>query len=210
VLIVAAGNRPDEPARSVPRLPVEHIDALASELVALLATLRPAAVVSAGAAGADLLVLGAAQSLGIAVHVVVPIAEAEFLRRSVADAGSEWVERWERVLAAARADAASAVHQGDLAVGRSWFLEANAQVLDVARRLAAAADEPVLAVAVRPPGGEDPPSATDDFVAKARAAGLVVVELDPHGAAGGPGAVRATVGPAASEIRGDASGPPCA
>ena len=148
---------------------------------------------SAAAAGADLLVLGAAQSLGIAVHVVVPIAEDEFLRRSVADAGPGWVERWERVLAGARADAASAVHQGDLAVDGAWYLEANGEVLAVARRLGEAAGEPVLALAVRPPGGEEPPSATDDFVAKALAAGLVVVDLDPHPAAGGRGGIQASV-----------------
>jgi hypothetical protein len=53
------------------------------------------------ASGADLLWAEALLATGAELHVVLPFAREEFVQASVADAGQEWVERFERCLAAA-------------------------------------------------------------------------------------------------------------
>ena len=59
----------------------------------LLDSLHPSDVVSAAAAGADLIVLEEAIHRGLGTHVIVPIALDEFINQSVIDAGPEWVGR---------------------------------------------------------------------------------------------------------------------
>jgi hypothetical protein len=194
VLLVHGGNRPDEDGRSPPRLPAGRLDAVGEALARVVAALQPSGVVSAGAAGADLLVLDAAARLGVPVHIVVPIAEAQFVAQSVEDAGGDWVERWDGVVAAARADPASSVVSLELAADSDWYREANGALLDAARRLAGEG-EPIVVLTVRPPEGEHPPSVTDDLAERAVAAGLVVLTLDPRPPGHEGGGVRLTVTP---------------
>jgi tetratricopeptide repeat protein len=54
------------------------------------------------ASGADILWAEALRASGAELHVVLPFARREFVRASVADAGPDWVERFERCLAAAQ------------------------------------------------------------------------------------------------------------
>jgi hypothetical protein len=183
VLLVHAGNRPDAPDRTTPRFPVANVTAVRAQLEKVLSSLAPTAVVSAAAAGADLLVLDAAQSLGIVVHVLVPISAAEFVRRSVSDAGERWTAQFEAVLAGATRPGSSVVEL-DGHAGDGWLRAANAALVALARERAAPG-EPVVALTVRPAQAAGERSITDDFAERALVNGWLVLTLDPRRPADG-------------------------
>lgn len=62
---------------------------------------RPAYAYGSLASGADILCAEALLARGVEIHVVLPFARAEFVRTSVADAGPDWIERFDRCLAVA-------------------------------------------------------------------------------------------------------------
>ncbi len=179
MLIVHAGNRIDAPDRTHPRFPASRVGYVGERVGRLLDALQPRGVVSAPAAGADLIVLDEARRRSIPLHVVLPIDPEQFVRASVADHDDAWVGRFRTVIEHARTDAGSTVVEMDRAADDGeWFREANRDVL--ARAAALAGDELVLALTIRPPGGEIPHSVTDDFADYAGRAGFVVVSIDPR------------------------------
>jgi hypothetical protein len=187
VLIVHAGNRTDTSTTHPARFPESAVPAVTAQVGRLLAVLRPERVVTAPAAGADIVMLEQAQRLHVPVHVVLPLSEHEFEQRSVADRDAHWVSRYRAVLRAAEQHSGSTVECHDLGADPDWYLTANGLLVETAQRLvgASSAAESALALTIRPTGGETPPSVTDDFATKAEAAGLVVLTLDPrpgHGA----------------------------
>ena len=109
VLIVHAGNRIDAPDRGAPRFPASQVGAVAQRVGRLLDVMKPAGVVSAPAAGADLIVLDEARRRGIPLHVFLPIDTDEFVRVSIADHDTEWLGLFEAVMDHARDDASSSV-----------------------------------------------------------------------------------------------------
>jgi hypothetical protein len=180
MIVVHAGNRIDSPTRPTPRFPADCVDHVTETTVRLLSSLRPRFVVSAPAAGADLIVLAAAQGLGIPVEVVLPIARNGFIEASVADNGDEWVSRFHTVMGSPE----TRIRELHLDPKTPWWFEANAALLDVARERSAA-HEPVVALTVRPTGGEFPPSVTDDFAERAGTLGLLILTIDPLSTADG-------------------------
>jgi len=98
VLIVHAGNRIDAPDRQVPRFPASQVTAVAQRVGRLFDVMKPAGVVSAPAAGADLIVLDEARKRSIPLHVFLPIREDEFVRESVSDHDDEWLEMFDDVI----------------------------------------------------------------------------------------------------------------
>lgn len=172
--LVHAGNRVDEPDRPVPRFPASNVAFVETRLRRFLSELRPDGVVSAAAAGADLLLLDVALELGVPIEVVLPLPVEEFRRRSVDDQaglGSDWGMRFERVRAHA-----DCLHVVDLSGRDDWYLAGNDVILDHA--VAAAGDAGLLGLAIRPPD-DDQGSVTDDFVRKARNRRLSVIDIDP-------------------------------
>jgi hypothetical protein len=179
VIVVHAGNRVDDARRATPRFPAHQVAHVGDRLGRLLRELRPRLVVTAAAAGADLLVMEEALRVpGVAVHVVLPFDRETFRRESVEDRGDEWTARYDRLVdeLAARDDCKVFEHGGEPGAGA--YDEGNRQLVDHARSRAAA-DEGVLALAVRPKAPADPPSVTDRFVERARTAGLTVIDIDP-------------------------------
>lgn len=170
--VVHAGNRIDANNRESPRFPAHNVVRFEARLHRFLGELRPTGVVSAASGGADLLVLDVARSLGLRTEVVLPLPVDEFLRQSVVDQGSAWLERFDRVLPDR---SAAVVH--DLSGYEDWYLRGNDRILEHAERVAG--EEGLLAVAVRPPPDIARPSATDDFVRRAHHRGLTVIDLDP-------------------------------
>ncbi len=151
---------------------------MAQRVGRLFDVLRPAGVVSAPAAGSDLLVLDQARQRGIPLHVLMPINADEFVRASVADHDAEWLDLYRSVLDHARSDADSTVYQIDKAERDDWFLDANDDLLMRAAELADG--ELVIALTVRPPAGEIPHSTSDDFADRAGKAGWIVLTVDPR------------------------------
>jgi len=178
VLIVHAGNRIDAPDRGVPRFPASQVGAVAQRVGRLLDVMKPAGVVSAPAAGADLIVLDEARRRGIPLHVFLPIDTDEFVRVSIADHDTEWLGLFEAVMDHARDDASSSVCRGESDANADWYLQAQQGLLAHANELAAG--DLVVALTVRPPAGEVPHSATDEFADRAGRAGLIVLTVDPR------------------------------
>lgn len=179
MIVVHAGNRVDAEGAGAPgRFPPDQVEVVRGRLARLLGHLCPEVVVTAAAAGSDLLVLQEALRLGLAVHVVLPSARDVFRERSVADRGPSWTAAYEQVLdaVAARADTCVLVEH-DLPETTEGYRRGNQALLDHARRLDGR-DE-TLAVAVRPRARQDPPSITDDLVDRAVAQRVAWIDLDP-------------------------------
>lgn len=179
MLLVHAGNRVDADGDGSPgRFPAGQVPYVRYRLGRLLAHLRPDVVVSAAAAGSDLVVLQEALRLGLAVHVVLPFARETFRERSVADRGGDWAEAFDRVLDTVTGGAAGcALVEHDLPGTAAGFRQGNQILLDHARALRG--EGGALAVAVRPRDPQGPPSVTDDFVERAQEQGLPWIDLDP-------------------------------
>lgn len=178
MLIVHAGNRIDPPDRSEPRFPASQVSAVAQRVGRLLDVMQPAGVVSAPAAGADLIVLDEARRRAVPLHVFLPIDTDQFVRASVGDHDAEWLRLFEAVMDHARDDVRSSVSRGDGEAHTDWYLEAHQGLLAHAVELAAG--DLVVALTVRPPAGEIPHSATDVFADRAGRAGLIVLTVDPR------------------------------
>ena len=151
---------------------------VADRVAHLLTTLRPIAVVSAAAAGADLIVLEEAIRTGIDAHVVLPICRREFVEQSVADAGPDWVQRFDSVMDHIAADPRCSVVQGDAEPDTAWYVDGHDQLLRRAEELAGGAV--IVALTIRPPEGETPPSVSDAFAARAERSGLLTLCIDPR------------------------------
>ena len=133
---------------------------------------------SAAAAGADLIVLEEAIHRALGTHAMVPIELDEFINQSVIDAGPEWVGRLNVVLHHIATHDGCSVVQGDGPGGDAWFRAANDELLGRARLVANGTD--IVALTIRPPEGESPPSVTDDFAARAEQRGWLVLSIDPR------------------------------
>jgi hypothetical protein len=158
VLVVHAGNRIDGPDRARARFPSDREQAVADRLGELLDVLAPEGVITSAAAGADLLIVEAAEKRQIPVHLVLPFPRARFCAVSVRDQGPRWVSAFEH--AVERADRASSLVELDLEPDVDGLLAGNQALLD---RASALARTGLLVVAVRRAGD----------------AGLFVIEIDP-------------------------------
>lgn len=177
--VVHAGNRVDgEDGSAGSRFPPSQVSFVRLRLARLLEQLRPEVVVSAVAAGADLLMVEEALRLKLAVHVVLPFARDQFRDESVADRGQDWVDAFDRVLdAIAHRSVDCRLVEHSLEPTPDGFREGNQILLDHARGIAGVGA--LLAVAVRPRGGETTSSVTDDFVDRAGTQGVACIDLDP-------------------------------
>ena len=134
MLIVHAGNRIDASDRVQPRFPASQVGAVAQRVGRLLDVMKPAGVVSAPAAGADLIVLDEARKRNIPLHVYVPIDADEFVRVSVADHDTEWLGLFEDVMShAARRRTQLGLPRRGLACAE-WYLQAQQGLLAHAER----------------------------------------------------------------------------
>ena len=173
MLLVHAGNRVDLPGRRNPRFPEALVPLVRARIARVLADLRPQAVVSAAAAGADLLVLEEALRAGITIHIALPLSVERFRERGCEDVGDDWAVRYDKVIA--EAHERGTVHIEDRDDDEDWFTHGNETILD--RAEAVAGDDSVYALVVRPHNGETPPSATDHFATSAARRGWPVIEL---------------------------------
>ncbi len=177
VLLVHAGNRIDSSDRVPPRFPAANEVAIAGRLGELLDVLAPDGVVTSAAAGADLLLVEAALHRRVPTHLHLPCPRQSFRAASVDDHGNRWTAAFERALNLVQDDALGSLVERDLEPNQVGFLAGNQALIHHASELATTG---LLAVAVRPPGGEVPPSVTDDFVRRVAQAGLFMIEIDPR------------------------------
>jgi tetratricopeptide (TPR) repeat protein len=179
MILVHAGNRVDAADRGGPsRFPESQVPFVRERMARLVEALRPRVVVSAAAAGADLLLLEEALAVkGLAVHVVLPFAAPRFREASVADRGNAWTERYDRVLSLVREREGSQVDEHGESPDDAGFRAGNRFLVEHARQVADG--DGVLGLAVRPRLSDAEPSITDDFVTVARMHDLTVIDIDP-------------------------------
>jgi hypothetical protein len=92
------GHRIGEQPGSFPAEAEDKVSARVAEVVALA---DPGFAYGSLASGADIIWAEALLARGCELHVVLPFAREEFVDWSVAPSGSQWVERFDRCLAAA-------------------------------------------------------------------------------------------------------------
>jgi hypothetical protein len=175
MILVHAGNRPDAADRdTAPRFPESNVLDVGNRVGRLLESLEPTWVVTAAAPGADLILLREALRRGISVQVVFPLLEPEFIEEGFADRDPHWLEMYRSLMSQIPNEN---IHTTDLSDDEDWYLNGNGLILDAAQAIRPA--ELVVALAIRPPGEEDRPSATDDFADRARVRGLPLIGIDP-------------------------------
>lgn len=101
-VVVFAGHMIDRSDRATPRFPPEIEDAIAEEIRRRIDILNPGFGFAAAACGSDILFLEAMLDRGAENTIVLPFNTEEFVRESVDFIpGSNWRERFDRVLARA-------------------------------------------------------------------------------------------------------------
>jgi class 3 adenylate cyclase len=83
------------------RFPASAEAAVAKRIAAEVAVDPPGFAYGSLASGADIMCAEALLAVGAELHAVLPFAADEFIRRSVADGGPEWVARFHRCMGAA-------------------------------------------------------------------------------------------------------------
>jgi hypothetical protein len=160
--VVASGHLVDAPDRAHPRFPPTEVPRVAEEIRRALNAfgVGPGTTIFAGGArGADILV--AEEGLARGAHLVLCLAlpPDEFKERSVALAGADWDDRFQRLLQNADvrqlADEVDDVPQGDEVFGKTneWMI-----------RLARQADPEPRAIIVWDGQTGDGPGGTQDLV----------------------------------------------
>jgi len=180
-VVVFAGHRIDAPDRPAPRFPPALEPAVARALAERLATLDARIGFASAANGADLLFLEALRARGGDVHVVLPYDREQFRMDQVEagaglGAGSDWGERYGRILAQA-AEVVAASEQST-PVGPAVFEYANTLLYGWAKLWAQQLDTALVPVAVWDGKPGDGPGGTAAAVARWQALGHRVEIID--------------------------------
>jgi len=181
--IVFTGHMVDAPDRPVPRFPPRLVAAAAREIGGALAAIDAGAsdvAFTQGAAGGDLLFAESCLARGVPLRLLLPLAEDEFVRRSllpVSD-GAAWHARYRAVVARLAIAPSEAPRElGALAAGEDPFVRGNLWLLASAR---AASAEKLCCICLWDGGGGDGPGGTRHLVEAVRAAGGSVIRIDTH------------------------------
>jgi len=173
----------DAPDRPVPRFPPRLVAAAARAIDGALASIDAGAsdvAFTEGAAGGDLLFAEACLARGVPLTLLLPLAEDEFVDRSllaVSD-GAAWLARYRAVVARLAVAPSEAPRElGALAAGDDPFVRGNLWLL--ARALAANAER-LCCICLWDGGGGDGPGGTRHLVEAVRAAGGDVIRIDTH------------------------------
>src|SRR5690349_10862116 len=147
MIIVYGGCQADEPGRKAPRLPRYAEEPLERRIRGLLRSLKPRSLVGALASGADIIFARAALAENIPVHVVLPFDSDTFRRTSVAPRGQVWADHYNRILESPGVQ----VTCGELdPADDQTYRKHNAVLLSEGKSVAAAADERVWLITIRP------------------------------------------------------------
>lgn len=176
------GHMIDQVERREPRFPPSHEHAVRLAIESQLDSLavdRLDAAVGGAASGADIMFAEAFLRRGAAVRIHLPVPPREFLSRSVAFAGSSWVERFHVVIA--RAFVSVATHHSGLR-GENIHEQVNEIMLKDALSLS----PHLVLVCVWDGRVGDGPGGTQHMVDQVESAGGCVHRIDPTRLASAP------------------------
>lgn len=184
--IVFSGHMVDEPDRPEPRFPSDAVPRAAELIRATIRSIQRRGLIRVAVAGAasggDILFLEAAQAMGIPTRILLPGPSEEFISRSVAPAGPDWISRFDRVCARStprilhdRIELPEWLTPG---IDYSVWERNNRWILATALE-AGGADTTLVVLWDQQPG--DGRGGTAHMVEQARAQGAEVVGIDPRG-----------------------------
>jgi hypothetical protein len=167
----------DAPGRARPRFPPALEQGVATAIARELDALRPgAADVATGSAacGSDLLFAEALLARGVPLRLYLPFPADQFIEKSVAFAGDDWVARFDAVTRRAHLQVATEA-LGPLPAGADPYERTNLWMLDEARRVAGAA---LVFLCVWNGEGGDGPGGTQHLMDAVRTSGGDVRWID--------------------------------
>ena len=175
--LLFSGHRIDAPGRTTPRFPAssESIarvmisDAIKAELSRFPGDRFRG--VSSGANGGDMLFLEACAVLGVPTEIYLALAKDQFAARSVADAGADWLKRFELLL---KAGPCHILPDDPLSELNVWQ-RTNLWMLD---SVLSHAGTDATVIVLWDGNSADGPGGTEDMVKRAHAIGARVVHLD--------------------------------
>jgi hypothetical protein len=179
--IVFSGHMVDAPGRPVPRFPPALVEPAARRIDAALAAIDAGprdVAFTQGAAGGDLLFAESCLARGVALRLLLPLDEREFVARSLlaVQDGAAWHARYRAVVARlAHAPSEAPRVLGALADGEDPFVRGNLWLLESARATGAAR---LCCICLWDGGGGDGPGGTRHFVEAVQGAGGSVVRID--------------------------------
>lgn len=184
MIVALAGRRIDASDAETPRFPLANVPLVRERIRDALIELGATALVCSAAAGADLLALEAAESLGLRRLIVLPYGREQFLDDAVRDRPGDWERSFHRAYADARGQGAlhSLRFAGSL---YDVLVHATGTILDDAQALAAAEAQhrrhagsgQVTAVVVWDGSRRDADDMTAIFAEEARRRGIPVHEI---------------------------------
>ena len=174
-VLLFSGHRVDAPDRPQPRFPPGQVAAAARRIDEALAHWQAGPqdlAITQGSAGGDLLFAHACQERGVPLQLMLPLPEAEFVRRAVAPSAesARWRAAWSHVRA--RLQLAPLLLPE---AGGNPFERCNRWMLDTALGFGAAR---LRLICLWDGGDGDGPGGTDHLVAQARRHGVPVTWID--------------------------------
>lgn len=170
-VVAFAGRRVDPICSKRPAFPLEAVSLVSARIEAYLRRVAPAAVFSAAACGADLLILRAAGRLGIPRTVVLPFDRDLFRKTSVLDRRGYW-EDYDNILDRVGTEGGLEILQFRKS-GPTAFQAVNTAILDRAQ----ASRFPVRACIVWEGADKGQADYTAGFRSSAERRGIVVDEI---------------------------------
>jgi len=175
--LLFSGHRIDAPDRATPRFPAGS-EPIAREMIS--AAIREELSrcpddsfrgVSSGANGGDILFLESCAAQDVPTEIYLALAEKDFARLSVADAGGDWLERYEALLNARPVHVLPDEPSSRLDI----WQRTNLWMVDSVLSHAGAN---VTVIVLWDGNAADGPGGTKDMVKRAQAIGARVVHLD--------------------------------
>jgi tetratricopeptide (TPR) repeat protein len=180
-VIVCSGHMIDKPDRAKPRFPAGKEAAVREAIAGLLAVWdvgQGDLAICSGACGSDILFAEECQRRGASVRLMLALPRADFVSKSVAFAGNDWVQRFHR-LANACETADQIDRLGKPPADLDVFSRCNLWMLNTARVEANSADHLFSVLVWDEESTGDGPGGTSDFAARVRELGGVVEIINP-------------------------------
>jgi hypothetical protein len=166
MIVAYAGRRPGSED-----FPTANVAEVGARIEQVLAGLRPNRVVGSAAAGADLLVLEAAERLGIAAEVVLVGDVESFRESSVVDKGGDWGARYDVAMKRLSPELVPALEDPD-----AGYRAVTKLIIERAQELLREDEALVVLVVSRPraEGGH-----TEDLARRGADLGRLLLRVDP-------------------------------
>jgi tetratricopeptide (TPR) repeat protein len=180
-VVVCSGHMIDKNGRAKARFPASKVTAVRAAIAQRLAAWSIGEgdlAICGGACGADILFAEECQQRGASLRLMLALPRAEFVSKSVAFAGSDWVQRFHQ-LAKTSEVAEQSDRLGKPPADLDVFSRCNLWMLNTARVELNAAEQlfSVLVWDEEPTG--DGPGGTSDFATRVRDLGGVVEIINP-------------------------------